>query len=387
MYKKIFKFFLKIILIFFISLIIFLFIDFSFGKILIDKYIDKIKDNPYYLKKQRIRHPFFHHTLAPEINYTKTGWGPTTYKLCTNIHGFKSKCGNLGSDQYDIGFIGDSFTEGLGVQHEKTFVGIIESKTKLKVANMGVSSYSPKIYLSKIHYFLEKGMKFKHIVVFLDISDLIDDSNAYELKNNLRVINKKIGKKIENNFKLYFPMFDYLIFSITNNNRYRVAIDTAFTKIKIFTDPNQTKDMKIKEMYDKMNLRSKWTYSKTNQIKGYDLPIDVAINEQIKTMNQLYELLKKNNIKLSIVVYPWPQTILYDKRENLMKTTWENFCKNKCSNFINTFPLFMNDDDDDDDEKSKKNLVIKKYYQLGDIHFNSEGHKIIAEDFLKKFKF
>ena len=252
---------------------------------------------------------------------------------------------------------------------------------------MGVSSYSPKIYLSKIHYFIEKGMKFKHIVVFLDISDLIDDSNAYELKNNLRVINKKIGKKIENNFKLYFPMFDYLIFSITNNNRYRVAIDSAFTRIQIFTDPNQTKDKKIKEIYGKMNLRSKWTYSKTNQIKGYDLPIDVAINEQIKTMNQLYELLKKNNIKLSIVVYPWPQTILYDKRENLMKTTWENFCKNKCSNFINTFPLFMNDDDDDDDEKSKKNLVIKKYYQLGDIHFNSEGHKIIAEDFLKKFKF
>ena len=66
-----------------------------------------------------------------KLTVTKTGWGPNTYKLCTNIHGFKSKCGNLGSDHYDIGFIGDSFTEGLGVQHEKTFVGIIESKTKL----------------------------------------------------------------------------------------------------------------------------------------------------------------------------------------------------------------------------------------------------------------
>jgi lysophospholipase L1-like esterase len=110
----------------------------------------------------------------------------------------------------------------------------------------------------------------------------------------------------------------------------------------------------------------------------------VAIKEQVETMNQLYELLKKNNIKLSIVVYPWPQTILYDKRENLMKTTWENFCKNKCANFINTFPLFMNDDDD---EKSKKNLIIKKYYQLGDIHFNTAGHKLIADYFIKNFKF
>jgi lysophospholipase L1-like esterase len=133
-----------------------------------------------------------------------------------------------------------------------------------------------------------------------------------------------------------------------------------------------------------MNLRSAWTYSKTNEIKGYDLPIDIAINEQVKTMNQLYELLKKNNIKLSIVVYPWPQTILYDKRENLMKTTWENFCKNKCTNFINTFPLFMNDDDN---ENSKKNLIIRKYYQLGDIHFNHEGHKLIADYFIKNFNF
>jgi lysophospholipase L1-like esterase len=43
----------------------------------------------------------------------------------------------------------------------------------------------------------------------------------------------------------------------------------------------------------------------------------------------------------------------------------------------------MNDKNSAD---TKKN-IIKKYYQLGDIHFNSEGHKVIAEDFLKKFKF
>jgi uncharacterized protein YneF (UPF0154 family) len=384
--KKFLNIFFKFILIILISLFLFLIIDFFFGKILIDKYIDQIKDNPYYLKKQRVRHSFYHHTLAPQIDYRKTGWGPTTYRLCTNIHGFKSKCGTLGGDHYDIGFIGDSFTEGLGVRHEDTFVGIIEDKKKLIIANMGVSSYSPKIYLSKIHHFIGRGMKFKHIVVFMDVSDLIDDSNSYIFKNDLKVRDKKIGKRIENTLKIWFPMFDYLTFNLTNNNRYRTT-DSIFTRINIYTDIKQTNDKKLKEIYSKMNLRSAWTYSKTNQIKGYDLPIDVAINEQIKTMNQLYELLKKNNIKLSIVVYPWPQTILYDKRENLMKTTWENFCKDKCANFINTFPLFMNDDDDDDDEKSKKNLIIKKYYQLGDIHFNPEGHKLIADYFIKNFKF
>jgi hypothetical protein len=48
----------------------------------------------------------------------------------------------------------------------------------------------------------------------------------------------------------------------------------------------------------------------------------------------------------------------------------------------------MNDDDDDDDDgNNKKNLIIRKYYQLGDIHFNPEGHKLIADYFIKNFKF
>ena len=380
--KNFIRYSLKTFYIILISIFLFLLLDFFFGRTLINKYIHQIKDNPFYLKKQRVRHSFYHHTLAPLIDYRKTGWGPVTYRLCTNIHGFKTKCGTLDDDHYDIGFIGDSFTEGLGVVYEQTFVGIVEDKKKLTVANLGVSSYSSKIYLSKIHHFIGKGMKFKHIVVFIDVSDLIDDSNSYVLKNDLKVGDKKIGKRIENTVKIWFPIFDYLAFTLSNNNRYRLS-DNIFTRVNIYVDVNQIKDRKLKEVYSKINLRSAWTYSKTNEIKGYDLPLDTAINEQIKTMNQLYELLKKNNIKLSIAVYPWPQTILYDKHENLMKTTWENFCKNKCANFINTFPLFINDDD----EESKKNLIIKKYYQLGDIHFNPEGHKLIADYFIKNFNF
>lgn len=63
--RKILSYFLKFLLIIFISLFLFLIIDFFLGRILIDKYVDQIKDNPYYLKKQRVRHSFYHHTLAP----------------------------------------------------------------------------------------------------------------------------------------------------------------------------------------------------------------------------------------------------------------------------------------------------------------------------------
>ena len=77
------------------------------------------------------------------------------------------------------------------------------------------------------------------------------------------------------------------------------------------------------------------------------------------------------------------QTILNDVPYNKHVKIWEEFCKRRCVNFINHYPLFMNINDSDE----KKIEIIKKYYQVGDVHFNAEGNKLIAEDFLKKFKF
>jgi hypothetical protein len=389
--KKIRNIFFKFLLITFISLFLFLIIDFFFGRFLIKKYSSIIKENLFYQKKYRVYDPIFHHSFAPSIGDTITQWGAKLrHNICTNEYGFISQCGAKKEEFYDIIFIGDSFTEGVGYKYEDTFVGLIQNKLKLPTANMAVKSYSTKIYLSKTKYFLDKGVKFKHLVVFIDISDLIDDSNDYILTKNFIIKDKKLGKRIETFINVNFPLLDYFVFYLKNENiiknfNFVKSIKKYLSKneeIVLNNSGNVISDNKAKEWQLRSDLRSQWTYSKTNQIKGYDLLIDVAINEQVKTMTQLYELLKKNNIKLSIAVYPWPQTILYDKRENLMKTTWENFCINKCANFINTFPLFMNGGD-----QISKRKIIDKYYIENDFHFNLEGNKLIADYFIKNFKF
>jgi lysophospholipase L1-like esterase len=389
--KKIRNIFFKFLLITFISLFLFLIIDFFFGRFLIKKYSSIIKENLFYQKKYRVYDPIFHHSFAPSIGDTITQWGAKlSHNICTNEYGFISQCGAKKEEFYDIIFIGDSFTEGVGYKYEDTFVGLIQNKLKLPTANMAVKSYSTKIYLSKTKYFLDKGVTFKHLVVFIDISDLIDDSNDYILTKNFIIKDKKLGKRIETFINVNFPLLDYFVFYLKNENiiknfNFVKSIKKYLSKNKeivLNNSGNVISDNKAQEWQLRSDLRSQWTYSKTNQIKGYDLPIDVAINEQVKTMTQLYELLKKNNIKLSIAVYPWPQTILYDKRENLMKTTWENFCINKCANFINTFPLFMNGGD-----QISKRKIIDKYYIENDFHFNLEGNKLIADYFIKNFKF
>ena len=381
--KKIYKYFLKILLIIFISFFLFLIIDYYFGKIFIDKYLQSIKDDPVYHKKQRVRHDFFHHTLAPNIDYKKTGWGPKIYRLCTDEWGLKYKCNTKSKNTYKLAIIGDSFVEGIGIPYEETFAGIINLKTIPEIANLGVSSYSPKIYYSKLKYFIEKGFKFNHVIIFVDVSDLIDDMNSYVLLRDGKVRDKKWNKKIEWYINAKFPVLDQLIFKFTKNNRYR-ATDTILTPLKIFTSNENLKIEDIKKIYDKkMNLRAMWTYTNETKIKGYDYGIDQGIEEQIRTMDMIYDYLTDRKIKLSVAVYPWPQTILYDVPYNKHVKIWEEFCKRRCVNFINHYPLFMNINDSDE----KKIEIIKKYYQVGDIHFNSEGNKLIAEDFLKKFKF
>jgi hypothetical protein len=59
--------------------------------------------------------------------------------------------------------------------YEKTFVGMYaDNHRNLRIANLGVSSYSPTIYYAKIKNLLDSGFEFKKVIVFIDISDLVN---------------------------------------------------------------------------------------------------------------------------------------------------------------------------------------------------------------------
>ena len=50
------------------------------------------------------------------------------------------------TNYFEYLFIGDSFTEGVGLKFNETFVGIFKDNSNSSVANLGVQSYSPIIY-------------------------------------------------------------------------------------------------------------------------------------------------------------------------------------------------------------------------------------------------
>ena len=357
---------LKILLITFVFSLV---IDFFLGSKIL-KYFDAyFAKSQFYERLIRIDHPIYHHTLRENVQYTNNVSFVDTYVLCTNNHGFKSKCDQVDNKDYEFAFIGDSFTEGTPIEYEDSFVGIFTEKTGYKTANLGIVSYSPKIYLSKLNYLIKQGFKFDHVIIFIDISDFYDDTNFYSIDKNLKVTEKYSEKKnlkrrkfLRNNF----PLTNFYMFVL---KKYK------FTKEEKQLDNNENPIFT-----DKVNLKAKWTYSKTDKIEGYDLGIRDGNQIMVNHMEKLYEILSKNNIKLSLAVYPWPHQLENDVVNSKHVKIWQEFCQNKCEKFINYFPIFF--------EKMNNSSYLetyKKYYFKNDPHFNKMGHKVLAKELIRSF--
>ena len=174
--KKFFFYFFYIIIIF-ISIF------------LVDFFLTKILNN--YEKKFFIKHPVYHHTFAKNKIFYSKGT-----KYFTDSLGFRNKK-NLKlkqkSEKKRLLIIGDSFTEGIGLDYDKTFVGIISNilnKENIEVLNAGRASYSPVIYLTKIKYLIEnEKLEFDEVMVFIDISDAQDEYGYFlNMRNHYQLI-------------------------------------------------------------------------------------------------------------------------------------------------------------------------------------------------------
>jgi len=160
-----------------VTLTIFVLIDFFAGNTLLSIARHEGKKDSF-----RIQNNLYHHALQPSYE-GPAHWGPFDYWVCTNASGMKSACNDKNSTEknFDIAFIGDSFTEGVGVKYEDSFVGMVaKAHPELKIANLGVVSYSPTIYFKKLEDYLSRGYTFKKVIVFVDIGDIMDEAFYFE---------------------------------------------------------------------------------------------------------------------------------------------------------------------------------------------------------------
>jgi lysophospholipase L1-like esterase len=347
-----------------------------------------------------VSHNIYHHGLNKNLD-TVVRWGNVNYRLCTNKFGFKVSCTDKETEKdkeaekkFDIAFIGDSFTESVGTSYEGSFVGMYAQKhPEYSVVNLGVGSYSPSIYLTKIKYLLDNDFVFKHIVVLPDISDIQDESNSYIIDNGI-VVNK--GKDVVNKSDYIDYIKKNLIIKHDENNK-NIAVKFIFnilnnkhiqyvrSKIRKYFTFTFYCMMRFNDTFYPYNSswnRSYWTVDQ--DIQGYNNEgVKGGVAQAMEAMHKLKQLCDRHGIKMSVAVYPWPAQLMFNERGHPGVQIWRDFCAaENCANFIDANTFFYNEI-----EHSYLTAVLKKYYiDEGDFHFNESGNKAIFEVINKSFK-
>jgi len=333
--------------------------------------------NAFYKTKQqsiektyRIASDIYDHDFAKNIYLENAKWGYKNYTVATDSLGFKSekpKNTPMASKKFRIVFIGDSFTEGIGIRYQDTFVGRIADvllERNIDVLNAAVSSYSPIIYYRKIKHFLDRGLKFNELVVFIDISDILDEAIYYEMSLSNTVQSNKVEIE-EKESKEKKARMGYKMMKIIKKN----FIVTYFISKKI---NDYIKETRFSKFYNKISM---WTIDEYI-FKEYG---DKGLKKSAFYLNHLYHLLQKNNIALTIAVYPWPIQIVNNDLHSIQVKYWRKWAQQKNVNFLSYFPCFIN-------QSSRKQTssfdTLKKFFIDGDVHWNEKGHKLIASEFI-----
>ena len=331
------------------------------------------KDEVIYQGTQlRVKSKIYHHGFsANHIGLQK--WSGYLYQVCTDQNSFKTSCRQdlqNSRKHFEIAFIGDSFTEAIGMEYEDSFVGLFAKQfSHLNIANLGVSSYSPSIYYAKLKHLLENGYHFDKVFIFIDISDLQDEA-IYKL-NNDTVIDFE-----ENNWKKQekYSHVDYIIpdyfYNNLSDNFYLTSIAYSFLvygKVKptVYKIPSRLP-------------RGEWTYNPDSPAYG-KLGVEGTAEKALQVMRQIHELLESYGIKMSVGVYPWPNQIFNDDLQNNKQSSiWRSFCTNRCEYFFDVFDEFSKTI-----EKASPLSIYLDNYILGDVHFNRNGNKIVYDTILK----
>jgi len=269
--------------------------------------------------------------------YISPIYGKTLF--CTDKNGFRNNCKESDVKNFDYLLIGNIFTEGVNLDYEQTFTGLIKDKNKnLRFANLGNRSLNINGIEKKIADIINNEyVNFKEVIIFIG-------PRFFQTNSNVKIIDKSgsvisIKRLIMNNFYLFNNLYHWLLYK------------TNKTKI--------------------------WAYSKNNHYTK-----KININEKfINTLNNIHKKLKDNNKIMSIVMYPYPYHFLYENYDTQFIKIIRNFCDLKCSSFINTYDIFHS-------KMKNKNSwqFIDEIYLPYSVHFNKNGNKIIADSVTRFLK-
>ena len=294
----------------------------------------------------------WHHDMAPNQDTLRV-WGPVVYRWKSDKHGFRTgPCapGDAEKAWPGIFVIGDSFVEGLGVDYEQSFPGLIAcdaARQKKAVWNLGAASYSPIIYWRKVKAAAEKiGKRPSEVYVFLDLSDIEDEANVYREAEDGSVFNlPQPGIKA----KLVDPVQWLVRHFTTARLLYDLRTRAAFTWERSVG-------------YD----RARWPFDPALLERWGKRGLDLAGNN----LDRLVGLCREWQCRVTVIVYPWPDNVMAGDRDSLMVRHWRDWSAARGVRFVDAFAPFFTEPGE---------ATLHRYFMKGDVHYNDAGNRLIYE--------
>ena len=300
-------------------------------------------------------HPYYHHDLKTHQHYEDEKWGTHRYALITNSLGFKDSSRReiaLETDRRRIVFIGDSFTEGVGMAYGDSFVGLVDAALAdrpVEVLNAGVVSYCPLLYRLKVQYLLEEvGLRFDQLYVFIDISDIQDEIVYQGFEPQAFPLHRHVDA--------FLKRHSYTYGFVRNNYALLYEIRSLFGEVEEVMQPDRY-----------AFGRSRWTYDDDVFAEWGARGLELAQ----RNMDQLVALCRDYGVEVVIAVYPWPdQLVREEAAASIQARSWREFAAAHQVGFIDYFPVFATAGAPAD--------VRDRYFIAGDSHWNAAGHRLIA---------
>jgi hypothetical protein len=296
-------------------------------------------------------------------------WGADVYDVATDQYGFRI------DDRAPIKpgpartiFLGDSFTYGVNGPWDQTFVGLYDLKSRGRILNAAVPSYSPTAYRYTYQAAIrEAAVSGPHdVVLMLDIGDVQDEAAVWrdgpEHPYDLRVENGEAAAVVRQRDQNARSWRERLRLT-------RSAYETV--RYSILKIPNAA-------VFDQFRSAFTWAdWAMLDRIpasmSGFAPDgVDRALERVRNQVAGIAALASQSGGRLFVGVYPWPAQLAHPSHFD-----WPGFvreaCRGTCAGVIDTFPAFRQRVEADKD-------WYHSLYVFGDVHFNRAGNQLVFEE-------
>ena len=303
-------------------------------------------------------------------------WGGLRYSLATNSLGFRDEQIRevpLAGDKPRVLMLGDSFTEGM-LAWQDSFVGQIAARfPQYEFLNGGVGGYSPSNYLNTARRALRHGLDFDEAIVFIDLSDAQDEAAFYRDVDDSGAVAIAERHYFNRNWysNLRMAVSDHLLLT----NFIFELVERTLVRFGCYhlDRGNNGNEFDFE--------KSAWTYRTMSDTLPFEvgfgpLGVEGGIAKEKQKMDLLWQELAQRNIPISVVVYPYPGSLVHDSVDSRQVRIWREWCQGKCKRFISVFPEFFAAKQQC--SRLQPGCWYAKYFVFGDIHYNAAGNAIVA---------